>query len=238
MNTNKTTLLVTMLLVALPACDSVRRKTTVPVEPVFCAQRTCPVNTEFIEESSESSVCIKPDNRLIVDEDLEGFVLEEEGANPFTSPAESSESRDVALVKPETAIDDSWIDQRLEQMQEHGLKTIYFGFNDYVIRPDQEAMLEYNARKVADLARKGRTIVVEGHACSFAGSAVYNMMLSEKRATGVAQYLMEKGIPKEQLKIVGRGSEMCIVPEGDMDQQAPNRRVEIYALNEEANPTA
>lgn len=237
MNTNKTTLLVTMLLVALPACGPVQRRTTVPVEPVSM-QRTCSTGPEFVEESTETQVCVKPDNRLIVDEDLEGFVLEEEGANPFASPAETTEQQEVTLVRVEPTISDSWATLKPEQTQEHGLHRVYFGFNNYGIHPTQKESLESNARIIAELARKGHTIVVEGHACRFAGSGEYNMMLSEQRAASVAQYLVEKGIPKEQLKVVGRGNEMCIIPEGDMDQQAPNRRVEIYTLDEQATPAA
>ena len=76
--------------------------------------------------------------------------------------------------------------------------------------------------------KTGKKVVVEGHACNSAGSAKYNMMLSEKRAKKVAAWLKENGFSIKRLHIVGRGCEMPIVSSGSREEQAPNRRVEMY----------
>ena len=59
------------------------------------------------------------------------------------------------------------------------------------------------------------------------------MMLSEDRARAVKETLEKEGVRGEVL-YVGYGCEHLIVPTGDRNQQAPNRRVEIYAYLPEA----
>ena len=54
------------------------------------------------------------------------------------------------------------------------------------------------------------------------------MMLSEDRARTVADYLKRHGV-KGEISTVGHGSEHRLVESGNREQQAPNRRVEIYA---------
>ena len=116
---------------------------------------------------------------------------------------------------------------------------MYFEFNKYRVQelqPDQKPVLAHNVQVLKKLSDKGYRISIEGHACDSAGSTEYNMMLSEDRARAVKQALEQKGVRGEIL-YVGYGCEHLIVPTGDRRQQAPNRRVEIYAyLPDEALP--
>lgn len=215
---NKRVGLLALVLLAVPGCQ---KRTTEVV--------TTTKTPSHGERSGESKA--KPETKPIFDEDVEGFVLEEPG-NAFAAPSEETEEEDINVVEHDV-VDDAWIDKRLAQAQEYGFKTIYFNYDDSKVRPDQKSVLEYDMRKVADLTRSGKTVIVEGHACRFAGNATYNMHLSEKRANSVADYFVEHGVSRDKLKTVGRGYEMCIIPEGDMEQQAPNRRVEFYVLEPE-----
>lgn len=162
----------------------------------------------------------KSGNKSLFVEDVEEFVLEDD-TNPFSADMPEGS---LSLVKP----GEEW--HGGGSMGKFAFKTIYFDFDEYGLRPDQKNSLELNFAKAKEAADLGHTIVIEGHSCKFAGSSVYNMMLSEKRAQAVAQYFKQRGIPAKQLKVVGRGNEMCIVAEGDRDAQAPNRRVEIYIV--------
>jgi outer membrane protein OmpA-like peptidoglycan-associated protein len=121
-----------------------------------------------------------------------------------------------------------WMEKRTEQHNHYGLQTIYFDFDSEEIRPDQLKHLQENTDKIDNLIKAGKAIIIEGHACKFGKSGQYNMMLSERRAHSVKKYLMKKGIPEKFLKVVGRGSEMCVVEHGSMEEQSPNRRVEFY----------
>jgi len=103
------------------------------------------------------------------------------------------------------------------------------------------ALFEYNSadlssvslgelQKLATLLKrfpKG-VITIEGHTDSF-GGADYNFGLSERRAQSVKNWVVsEMGIAPDRILTVGRGISKLIVPAtGSIEQQAPNRRVEI-----------
>jgi outer membrane protein OmpA-like peptidoglycan-associated protein len=188
-----------------------------------------PQANNTVADPVDSSGYTKNGKKSLFDDDIEGFVLEEE-ANPFTAPLPPAYKEQPIQLLHSTPDAEEPPQEHTEQAR-YGLKNIYFDFDQYIIRPDQKVVLDYNLDRITKLAQKGHTVVVEGHACNSAGSAVYNMMLSEKRAHEVADYLVCAIIPRTQLKTVGRGAEMLIVPEGTVEQQAPNRRVEFYVLN-------
>lgn len=166
---------------------------------------------------------------LFLDDDVQEFTFEEEaGSDAFASGFMKDDSSVKLVDSADQA--DRMVESRHASQAQYGFKALYFGYDRFSINKDQTAGLEHDLAAVSKAVKAGNTVVVEGHSCNSAGSAVYNMLLSEKRAQSVAKYLVDNGIPVENLKVVGRGSEMCIVPVGDKDQQAPNRRVELYVL--------
>ncbi len=72
------------------------------------------------------------------------------------------------------------------------------------------------------------TFVISGHT-DWTGSADYNLALSERRAESVKEWLVgTMKVAPERIQTIGRGSADAIVPsEKDVDEQQPNRRVEI-----------
>ena len=197
-----------------------------------CAKKN---RTTIIKPSSDTSSkkidgYIAPaEGANIYDEDLESFVLEDE-VNPL-----SGETVEFAEdISAENAQNTALVDDH-QDSSKHGLKTIYFDFDNYDLRDDQKGSLEHDLKIVKDVTSKGNNVVIEGHACNFAGSSDYNMMLSEKRANKVASkikdYLVSRGIHADRLKTVGRGCTMPLVPNGGKEQQSPNRRVEFYVIS-------
>lgn len=94
---------------------------------------------------------------------------------------------------------------------------------------------ELRSRAVESLRKLGQLIsdnpdshfTIEGHTDSF-GPADYNMELSELRALAVKQWLVEEaGVSPDQINTIGLGQTQLIVTEGDIEEQAINRRVEI-----------
>ena len=85
-------------------------------------------------------------------------------------------------------------------------------------------------RKLGELIKRNpkATFSIEGHTDSF-GSPEYNLSLSERRAQAVRDWLViQMQIPPERIQTRGFGSSRLIVPaEKSIDEQAPNRRVEI-----------
>lgn len=176
----------------------------------------------------EKEVVKKGDKKkLFLDDNVKEFTFDEEQEAGFSPAALKDSSRLDLVANPE------WEERKAEQAKQ-GLTAIYFDFDQYNIRADQDASFKKNLESVKRLTKQGKTVVIEGHACNSAGDENYNMHLSEDRAKAVKHALIKKGIPAEQLKTVGRGFEMCIVHSGSREQQAPNRRVEIFVLAEQA----
>jgi outer membrane protein OmpA-like peptidoglycan-associated protein len=66
-----------------------------------------------------------------------------------------------------------------------------------------------------------------GHTDS-TGSPDYNMRLSQRRADAVKEWLVRRyNMNPAKLETMGRGSQELLVPVGNVDEQAPNRRVEV-----------
>jgi outer membrane protein OmpA-like peptidoglycan-associated protein len=83
-----------------------------------------------------------------------------------------------------------------------------------------------------DIVSRCPDMVIEigGHTDSD-GSRATNQRLSEKRATAVAGYLAQKGIPHARMKVVGYGEARPIVSNDTADGRARNRRIEFAVLN-------
>ena len=71
-------------------------------------------------------------------------------------------------------------------------------------------------------------VVIYGHTDS-TGNDMINKPLSVNRATAVADYLLSKGVPQEQIKSVeGFGSKQPVADNATAAGRAENRRVEIF----------
>ncbi len=155
----------------------------------------------------------------VFDDALDEFVIEE----------------DESVFGPQDGfalIDEADNDFEVEQSRS-GFMPIYFEYDKDAMKPAQTAALESNIARAKKLIGEGKKIVIEGHSCKFGGSPKHNLSLSEDRARAVQQYFVNHGIPAKKMAVVGRGNEMCVVPSGNKDQQAPNRRVEFVAVRAE-----
>lgn len=88
--------------------------------------------------------------------------------------------------------------------------------------------------KVAsELNKVSGTVIVTGHTDNQPISTAEfpsNQVLSEKRATEVADLLASKGVASSRLKIVGRGDSDPIAENKTADGRAKNRRVDIMVM--------
>ena len=82
--------------------------------------------------------------------------------------------------------------------------------------------------KIVAEALKGttRTILVEGHTDS-TGRPETNMTLSQARAETVRKYLIDGGIPADQIRAVGAGEDRPVADNKTSAGRAKNRRVEV-----------
>jgi outer membrane protein OmpA-like peptidoglycan-associated protein len=109
------------------------------------------------------------------------------------------------------------------------LDTIFFEFDKADIRREGRAVLDNLIRLLTDSS--SWKISIEGHTDNY-GSDEYNQRLSDRRAQTVLAYLTRRPGRIDAGRVMWKGySERClIVPEGDKQQQAINRRVEVWQL--------
>lgn len=113
------------------------------------------------------------------------------------------------------------------------LPNIYYNYNDASLRPDARKDLDL----VVTLMKQHPAISVElsSHTDS-RGNASYNQELSQRRANGVVEYLVTKGISRNRLLPVGHGESHLRNNCADgvkcsEAEHARNRRTEIKMVN-------
>ncbi len=112
---------------------------------------------------------------------------------------------------------------------ETSAKKIYFDFDKYNIRPDQEPRVDEDARLFASEDAKDLTIKIEGN-CDEWGTDEYNYALGLKRAKSVRDALSVKGIDESRMVMVSYGESNPVCTEHTKECWAQNRRVEFKLL--------
>lgn len=211
-NIKKGCLLAIVLLISLPGCWGKKKK------KAETPKRT----TASIDIPTNDTTAL----RSFFDEEVGEFVMSDEDAKNFDSVDQ----------KVAEANEYAWIDK--EGSADSAFKRVHFGFDKYVISNDQRDIVEADIEVAKDILDKNpeAVIVVEGHACSSAGSAIYNFALGEKRGKVVNDSLVASGVDANRLKIVSRGMEVPLIVDGkpltgSREQQALNRRVEFLVVN-------
>ncbi len=114
-----------------------------------------------------------------------------------------------------------------EPEPEMELRTVYFDFDKYNIRPDQQARLTDNAEQLRQFA--DTRVLLEGH-CDNRGTNEYNMALGAKRANSVKNFLAEYGIAATRLTAKSFGEERPVCSENAESCWQRCRRVEFIIL--------
>ncbi|BCA54407.1 Peptidoglycan-associated lipoprotein [Nitrospira sp. KM1] len=85
-----------------------------------------------------------------------------------------------------------------------GLRDVYFSYDSWTISEEGRQALGRNADWLK--SNPGAAIKVEGH-CDERGTSAYNLVLGEKRAKAVRNYLVELGVAANRLSVVSYGKE-------------------------------
>jgi len=107
---------------------------------------------------------------------------------------------------------------------------VLFASGKAMLLPGAQSSLNQVADALKD--QSNATITVEGHTDS-TGSDTTNMELSKARAESVGNYLMSRGVPKDQVTTVGLGSSRPVAGNDSPEGRANNRRVEIIVKQSE-----
>ena len=174
---------------------------------------------EFFPRSSESQVAVDPGAREAAEHDPDVYT------DALRQGAEGSS--DDGLLKDFTSLD------AMSRMDGNALLTtkaligsdLLFDFNSATLRQSARISL----MKVALLIDKHPNLVcwVDGHT-DLIGQEQPNLLLSQKRAMAVKTWLVNTlNLDEASIAVRGFGKAKPLVMEGDIEAQAPNRRVEI-----------
>ena len=145
-------------------------------------------------------------------------VRPEELMEPVGQAPKGQEPVQMAKVTPP---DQETVESRTEEFLKD-LGDVYFDYDRFTIRKDAISVLQENAQAmVAGLSDKN--IVIEGH-CDERGTESYNMVLGERRANAVKEYLVDLGVPGDKLQVVSYGKEKPFCTDQNEQCWQENRR--------------
>lgn len=105
------------------------------------------------------------------------------------------------------------------------LSSIFFDFDKFNIRADQEKTLADNFKEISSQLGSGY-LILGGHADE-RGSRNYNITLSAKRAETIKKYLVSKGIDPNKIIIYAYGKDFPAKTGNTEESWAYNRRVDV-----------
>jgi peptidoglycan-associated lipoprotein len=132
------------------------------------------------------------------------------------SPVEPS---DIPLVPPLPLLEEERVD--LSKVP-RTLTDIFFDYDQYRIRQDAITVLEANA-KVLIWRFPNKKVIIQGH-CDERGTREYNLVLGERRAQAVRNYLIDLGVPEGNIQVISYGKEKPFCIEHSKKCWQKNRR--------------
>jgi outer membrane protein OmpA-like peptidoglycan-associated protein len=192
---------------------------------------------------------IEPHGCPLLDRDRDGFLdevdacVEEPGVAPDGCPLRDRDSDGILDIddkcpdEPETRNSfedaDGCPDELPAEVKAFTgvIKGIYFDLDKATIRPRSRAVLD----RAVDVLSRYPSIRVEisGHTDS-TGSYAHNVLLSERRAISVKNYMTSRGIDGSRIETRGAGPDEPIADNGTRGGRDTNRRIEFRILMPDA----
>jgi peptidoglycan-associated lipoprotein len=108
-----------------------------------------------------------------------------------------------------------------EELFSRNVKDIYFDYDKYDVRADQQGSLQGDAQFLQQ--HSNIHITVEGH-CDERGSTEYNLALGASRADAVKNALIQAGVGGDRIKTISYGKEKPFCTESNESCWQQNRR--------------
>ena len=102
------------------------------------------------------------------------------------------------------------------------LQDVFFDYDQIRIRRDSMLILEQNA-KVLLKRYPNRQVLIQGH-CDERGTEEYNLILGERRALAVKNYLVNLGVSASQLRVLSLGKSQPFCSQRSLTCFQHNRR--------------
>jgi len=152
-------------------------------------------------------------------------------STPASNPAPRNDNTASAPSTPAPkptypdAVTRARIDQLLAKIED-----AYFDYDQHTLRPDAINALKSDSSELRDILKDypNYKLSIEGHADE-RGSAEYNMQLGQARAESAKAYLVQVGIPGDQLGVVSYGKERPACQDHEESCWQKNRRIHIVA---------
>lgn len=109
------------------------------------------------------------------------------------------------------------------------VKNVYFDFDKFNIKADQQAIVSSNAALFNQHGASTLSIKVEGN-CDEWGTDEYNYALGLKRAKSVKDSLIKNGVSADRIAVVSYGESNPVCTSKTKSCDADNRRVEFKVL--------
>ncbi len=116
-----------------------------------------------------------------------------------------------------------------DELFRNGVKDVYFDFDKYAIRSDQQPISQEDAAYLR--AHPEIKVVVEGH-CDDRGSEEYNLGLGDSRANSLKSQLVVMGISADRIKTISYGKERPFCTEDNEQCWQSNRRDHILLASQ------
>ncbi|MEF3191582.1 MAG: OmpA family protein [Campylobacterales bacterium] len=188
-----------------------------------CSAKTGPKTYQFpsdqgkMDGNNSSNITLPNDTKLTP---LEGMV-----------DAKSYPGGGLSGVKPDEIIvfggpNDPDINMTIIDINQSGVKSIYFAYDSYVIEPAMQSVLKKNSELIRGLFLHGARLRLEGN-CDKRGSDEYNYALGLKRATATKEFLVMQGIRDDLISLISYGESNPECKEEHEACYAKNRRVDF-----------
>jgi peptidoglycan-associated lipoprotein len=153
----------------------------------------------------------------------------EQRVAPAAPPKEVAAAPAPVRAEPRSNMPDAETRKRIDELLAR-IEDAYFDYDKATLRSDAIESLRKDSTELRDILKDypDYKLTIEGH-CDERGSAEYNMALGQARAEAAKSYLVQVGIPTQQLGVVTYGKERPACTESNENCWQKNRRIHIVA---------
>ncbi|MGP1485259.1 MAG: OmpA family protein [Campylobacter sp.] len=141
----------------------------------------------------------------------------------------SADANKGAMDTQSNSMSDAERLQQLISSIESQVKTVYFDFDKFNIKGDEQGKISTNASLFNQGGAENLSIKVEGN-CDEWGTDEYNYALGLKRAKAAKDALVRQGVNADRIAVVSYGESNPVCTTKTKDCDAQNRRADFKVL--------
>lgn len=157
--------------------------------------------------------------------------LQTESCKPKVAQVEESKPEVIEEVKKDEPKDTVDLGALLASLQDK-MQSVYFDFDQYNVKADQDVRVSNNAEVVESEDAKaldGLSIRLEGN-CDERGTDEYNYALGLKRANAAKEAMEARGVATDSMIVVSNGEANPVCEDTTDECYAQNRRVDFKLI--------